>query len=259
MHKQRGFTLVELLVVIAIIALLMSILMPALTRVRKQAKAAIDQARLKQWGLVFSMYTGQNDSYFHQGWSSSGGRLWMDVMRSYYQEEKMRVCPMATKAWTEGAQGALSAWGVFGPLYSGPWSSKTLDDYGSYGINGWLTNPPQKDDIVHGRSTKKNWRRADVKGAGNIPMFLDSWWHEGWPEHFDMPPDWDWQVTDSLENTMRRFCINRHDGFINCVFLDSSVRKVGLKELWKLKWNRKFNLKEGPVEWPLWMKNFKDY
>jgi hypothetical protein len=49
--------------------------------------------------------------------------------------------------------------------------------------------------------------------------------------------------------------------------MDSSVRKVGLKELWTLKWHRKFNTANRwtraggvqPEDWPEWMRNFKDY
>lgn len=64
MRRQKGFTLVELLVVIAIIALLMSILMPALARVKSQAKAVLCLSNLKQWGLVFSPYTSDNKGLF---------------------------------------------------------------------------------------------------------------------------------------------------------------------------------------------------
>lgn len=42
-------------------------------------------------------------------------------------------------------------------------------------------------------------------------------------------------------NGMRLFCIDRHDGTINGVFLDLSARKIGLKELWMLKWHKEFD------------------
>ncbi len=63
----RGFTLIELLVVIAIIALLMSILMPALQRVRKQARGVACLSRLKQWGVFFAMYADDYDGRFMAG------------------------------------------------------------------------------------------------------------------------------------------------------------------------------------------------
>jgi len=53
----RGFTLIELLVVIAIIALLMAIIMPALQRVRMQARNVQCKANLKSYGLVMQLYT----------------------------------------------------------------------------------------------------------------------------------------------------------------------------------------------------------
>ena len=77
-----------------------------------------------------------------------------------------------------------------------------------------------------------------------------------------MRPTHDGEFNTGQGNNMRRFCMDRHNGFVNCLFLDFSVRKVGLKELWQLTWHREWtqdiNDRGLPV-WPEWMERFKDY
>jgi prepilin-type processing-associated H-X9-DG protein len=66
---------------------------------------------------------------------------------------------------------------------------------------------------------------------------------------------------------MGYFCQNRHDGYVNSLFLDWSVRKIGLKQLWTLKWHRDFDTcgqwttagGVQPEDWPKWMRGFRDY
>ncbi len=65
--KKKGFTLIELLVVISIIALLLSILIPALTKVKKQAQFVVCGSNIKQMVIAEVMYTVENDGYFSNG------------------------------------------------------------------------------------------------------------------------------------------------------------------------------------------------
>ncbi|MHC4521731.1 MAG: type II secretion system protein, partial [Planctomycetota bacterium] len=109
MRLRRGaFTLIELLVVIAIIALLMAILMPALHRVKRQARAVGCQSNLKQWAMIFAIYIQDNNGSFAYG--DSSGR-WRYVLQSHHRERQLgAVCPEAADP-TRPA-GTFSAWGA---------------------------------------------------------------------------------------------------------------------------------------------------
>ncbi|MCU0918286.1 MAG: type II secretion system GspH family protein [Planctomycetes bacterium] len=265
MRRTKAFTLIELLVVIAIIALLMAVLMPALARVRKHARTVACQSNLHEWALIFAMYTGDNNGYLMTGYASQGAATsrdtWIGALRSHYQDPKIRVCPTAVKPFSEGGQGPFSAWGVFGRsgetrTWAGP---RDEGDYGSYGMNELAYNPPSE---VTSRAAEY-WRTVNVPHAAEVPLFFDCIWFDVFPRDTDAPPAYDGDVTTG---EMKRVCINRHDGYANDLFMDSSLRKIALKGLWALRWYRGFNLanvwtKAGgvtPADWPAWMKAFKD-
>ncbi|MHC4067963.1 MAG: type II secretion system protein [Planctomycetota bacterium] len=266
MRNRKAFTLVELLVVIAIIALLMSILMPALARTRKQAKLVICQSNLKQLGTCFQMYLQANEYRFQEGYGGTPAtsNWWLDAVRPYYKDEDVCVCPMATKLSCEVGLGEVGRTFISWSECYG-WLPK--DVRGSYGINGWVEdNKTEQESGQNMWRIVRRWRTSNVRGASNIPLLLDSPWIDAWPRSQDSPPEAEDIHPNSISG-MGRFCINRHNEYINGMFLDLTVRKVGLKELWTFKWHRMSKL-QGPYtilggvsrsDWPEWMQDFKDY
>lgn len=251
-RPRRGFTLIELLVVIAIIALLMSILMPALSKAKEQAKNVIDLSNLHQWGLIWNAYTTDNDGCFTRS------VFWVGPLRAYYASTPdIRCCPMATRPESRGGQHPFAAWGILsGEVWAGQFYE---NDYGSYGMNGWLCNPERGAAPTGGREPENLWRCAAVRAGSRVPLFLDSSRYENMcPRETDEPPEYDGQPIVGNLHEMRICCINRHNEKINGAFLDFSVRPIGLKELWRLKWHRNFDT-AADVVWPDWMEHMKEY
>ena len=65
--RVRGFTLIELLVVIAIIALLVSILLPSLTKAKELARRAVCSGNLRAISIASVTYADENEGYLPNG------------------------------------------------------------------------------------------------------------------------------------------------------------------------------------------------
>lgn len=247
--------MIELLVVIAVIALLMSILMPALNQVKGQARSTACQSNLKQWGLIFAMYA--ND-YGQKITTEGRDGYWLVLTHPYLNivaqagqtsRHDLYFCPTAKKPVDEGGRNPFAAWHYY---YYG------VHYIGSYGINAWVYDYKNKDRYQD-RPGKDMWRTLEVKGADNIPVLMPCYHGGGCPDYRDEPPQYSGEAWAGGHNDeMKRFCLDRHDGFVNSVFMDWSVRRVGLKELWRLKWHRSFDTTYPPPNWPDWMKHLKE-
>ena len=95
-ETRNGFTLIELLVVIAIIALLISILLPALSAARKQGQATKCAANLHHVGQAMSMYLTENNGVFPTAYSYLGSDGDVDLTK----QEEVNDHPYGYRHWS---------------------------------------------------------------------------------------------------------------------------------------------------------------
>jgi len=175
-RRRSAFTLVELLVVIGIIALLVAILLPALSAARKQAAAVKCAAHLRDIGNAFAMYSIDNKGYFpvvqHDSYrvgdrevvgTGSNAAFWWDFLAKYVTKTKMGAvtsnvqdtndqrksvfwgCP----AWDGWVSGSIIVINRVMTGYGMNWDVKVTPSYPPFGTYTEVTlMPPQVADTA---------------------------------------------------------------------------------------------------------------
>ena len=207
MNRQRkAFTLIELLVVISIIALLLSIMMPSLGKIKEKAKNLICSTNMKSLVLVWTLYANDNDdqmvsamTYSHY-WESWGGEKWDWVYPPFYLDGSEPIPWNHTNynpTLDERKEGIKQ--GALYPYYEDPEllhcvSDKSLgNNYRSYSIpdcmggnegdgryGGFWTMHRKVSNVTRAGEKYVFLEEADTRGFNMGPYCLDldadRWW-----------------------------------------------------------------------------------
>ncbi len=236
----RAFTLIELLVVISIIALLVAILMPALSHARQQANTSVCMSNVRQIGLGFIYYAMDNNDYAMPAYEPETNTHWwghvlsdgidhkQGVLYTYLEsglgEDSVYECP-AQRFGSYRLQGKPST------MADEPkWISST------YGYNGYYLSPPANhwDNIQH-----RPWQRtttviqpAEVIAFTDTMLDRDSTGQTPDVENnalldppFLLSPD----GTNWIEN-LHPTTSFRHNDKTNIFFVDGHCGSMGLKD-----------------------------
>jgi len=224
-RKKRidGFTLIELLVVIAIIALLLSILLPALGRAKEQAKTTRCLSNLRQIGLAMHAYAGDYDYLLPRAELRPGVAIytgidmrWPVLFMPYigglsdnvedYFEVKIYDCP-SYPIKEQTVDYCSNAFDLKGTLKECFGFTK-LDDFPRHTTTIFLADYEYLPKSSHIKIIYKD----DPPDTMKVKMqSLDAWNQN----HLPSGPD-----------TSRRVARDRHAKWINCLFIDGHSSKM---------------------------------
>ena len=248
--RRKGFTLTELMVVVGLIAVMISLLFPALGKAKAAANSTACLSNLRQMGNAWTMYVTENRGRLPDFiWSTpltpdvAWQGYWLGILDNYHVKDDALLCPEAREAMpynqpNKGFGTNSYAWnGRFQTNGSGARFNASTYRTGSYGYNRYLTAGGGFG--VDGKASHIN----AVRQISEVPVFMDAVFSDFAPVNGSatapaaMPATLQWDASNSIAAPDQfRFLIARHGRGINVYMADGSARWVELEDTYLFRW-----------------------
>ena len=245
-RPRPGFTLVELLTVIGLIALLLSLFMPVLGKVRAAANTTGCVSNLRQVGVAWTMYVAENHGRLPDFTGTVAATpdvawrgYWPGIAQTAGVKGESLLCPAArtTSDLPHGYGNVSDAWNGKGINNGGTYRmTDQTARVSSYGYNRHLTSGSRVVD--DGAVVSLN----ALQDPANVPAFLDCAHPDARPASRGpnipeaSPPNLSGEGLNEASPGHWRFLLGRHGRGINVYMADGSARWVRLEDTYLLTW-----------------------